>query len=171
MSPVKKSVRFLSLILALAGTLYAAKQPPLGKSAPDFSVARLNSSETVSLSSYRSKVVLLDFWASWCLPCKRLMPLLGQMKERVPDLEVLALSVDVDQNKALSFQRSVEPGLKAAYDANQKTSEAYGVTVMPTCFLIDKKGRLRFRHDGYTEQDLKKIEREVNLLLTEKDGR
>ena len=95
------------------------------------------------------------------------MPMISDMKERLPELEILALSVDVDRNKALTFQRSVEPGLKTAYDANQKVSEAYGVGQMPTCFLIDKKGRMRFRHGGYTATDLKKVERELKLLLAE----
>ncbi len=154
---------------ALFGSVYAAKPSSLGKPAPDFAASSLNSADTVKLSAFKGKVVLLDFWASWCLPCKRLMPLLGEMKDRIPELEMLALSVDVDRNKALSFQRSVEPGLKAGYDANQKISEIYGVSRMPTCFLIDKKGRLRFRHEGYTEQDLKKLEREAKLLLAEPD--
>ena len=169
MIPAKKTILHWAAGLTLIGAaaVCAAKPAPLGKPAPDFSLPSLNSNDTMTLSAFRGKVVLLDFWASWCLPCKRLMPLLGEMKDRLPDLEILALSVDVDRNKALSFQRSVEPGLKAAYDANQKTSESYGVTRMPTCFLIDKKGRLRFRHDGYTEQDLKKLEREAKLLLAE----
>ena len=167
MLTAKPRVLMSVLILTLVGTLYAGKQPAVGKPAPDFSVSRLNTGDTVVLSAYQGKVVLLDFWASWCLPCKRLMPKFGEMKERLPDLEILALSTDVDRNKALSFQRSVEPGLQAAYDANQKVSEAYGVGQMPTCFLIDKKGRLRFRHTGYTESDLKKVEREAKLLLAE----
>ena len=97
------------------------------------------------------------------------MPMLADLKERMPDLELVAVSVDVDRNKALSFFRGIQTGLQAAYDADQKTSGAYGVESMPTCFLIDKQGRLRFRHDGYTAADLQKAEREAGLLLAESE--
>ncbi len=140
------------LMLALAGTALGAK-PHLGRQAPDFSLVGLNSGsnseEKISLSGFRGKVVLVDFWASWCLPCRRLMPMIVEMKDREPDLEILAVSIDEDKAKALSFLRDVVPGLKAAHDPKQKTADAYGVNeLMPVCFLIDKNGRLRFRHDG-----------------------
>jgi len=154
------------LAVILVGTVYASK-PGLGKPAPNFTLMGLNSNDSVTLSSFQGKVVLLDFWASWCLPCKRLMPLLGEMKERLPELEMLAVSIDVDRNKAISFLRDVEPGLKAGHDADQKTAEKYNVELMPACFLIDKQGRLRFRHDSYTAETLKRIEREAKLLLAE----
>jgi len=160
----------MSLTPALTGVAWGAK-PHLGRLAPDFSLVGLkgyNSEEKISPSSFRGKVVLLDFWASWCLPCRRLMPLLVDMKDRHPDLEVLAVSIDSDRNKALSFLRDVVPELKSAYDVKQKTADAYGVNeLMPVCFLIDKAGRLRFRHDGYTAQDMEAVEREANLLLAE----
>ena len=154
--------------LILAGSVHAAN-PPLGKPAPGFSLSLLNSKDTLTLSVFRGKVVLLDFWASWCLPCRKLMPLLTQMKEQRPELQMLAVSIDVDRDKALSFLRDVDPGFTSAYDSEQKTAKMYGVEWMPTCFLIDKKGHLRFRHDSYSGEDLKKIEREVKLLLNEPD--
>ncbi len=158
-------------MLALAGAVSAAK-PQLGKAAPEFSLAGLNSGDEIRLPDFKGKVVLLDFWASWCLPCRKLMPLLAQMKERHPDLEILAVSVDVDRNKAISFLREVEPGFKAAHDAKQEAAGAYGVKEqMPACFLIDKSGRLRFRHDGYGPGDLQAAEREAKLLLAEPEGR
>jgi len=164
------SAVILGLTLALTGAAWGAK-PRLGRPAPDFSLVGLNgpnSEEKISPSSFRGKVVLLDFWASWCLPCRRLMPLVMEMKDQHPDLVVLAVSIDEDRNKALSFLRDVVPELKSAYDPKQKTAQAYGVNeLMPVCFLIDKAGRLRFRHDGYTAEDMAAVEREANLLLAE----
>ncbi len=156
-------------MLALAGAVFAEK-PQVGKPAPDFSLVGLNSKEKIRLSDFKGKVVLLDFWASWCIPCRRLMPLLAQMKERAPQLEILAVSVDVDRNKAISFLRDVDPGFKAAHDAKQETAEAYAVNdQMPACFLIDRNGRLRFRHETYTAHDLEAVEREAKLLLGESE--
>ena len=158
------------LLFAFFALGMASAKPLPGKPAPDFSLVGLESKEPITLSSFRGKVVLLDFWASWCLPCKRLMPKLGELKARLPNLEVLAVSVDMERSKALSFLRSVEPDLKAAHDSEQKAAEAYGLEGMPTCFLIDRQGRIRYRHDGYTLQDLQAVEREAKLLLAEKTG-
>ena len=144
-----------------------ASAPALGKPAPGFSLPGVSTPEKVALSSLKGKVVLLDFWASWCVPCRRLMPKLSDLKARNPKLVVLAVSVDENKTKALTFLRSVEPNLQAAHDVGQTAAEAYGLEGMPSCFLIDKKGNLRFRHDGYTAADLEKAEREALLLISE----
>jgi cytochrome c biogenesis protein CcmG/thiol:disulfide interchange protein DsbE len=158
-----------ALVLGCATAVFADR-PQLGKPAPDFSLIELNSGEKIGLADFKGKVVLLDFWASWCLPCRRLLPLLAQLQDRQPPLEVLAVSVDVDRNKAVSFYREIGFEFRAAHDARQKTAAAYGVRdLMPSCFLIDKGGRLRFRHYGYTALDLEAVEREVKLLLAEEN--
>src|SRR6185295_9762977 len=158
-------LRTLLLVLVLAAVGFS--KPPVGKPAPGFSLAGLNSKENVSLSDFQGKVLLLDFWASWCMPCRRLMPMLGGLKARNPQLEIVAISVDEDRGKALTFLRGVEPGLKAAHDAEHKVADAYALEGMPTCVIIDKQGRMRFRHDGYSAGDLEKAEREIKLLLAE----
>ena len=144
-----------------------AEKVKIGEPAPNFSLTALGTPENITLGSLRGKVVLLDFWASWCVPCRKLMPKLSNLKARNPKLVVLAVSVDESKPKALAFLRSVEPGLKAAYDSGQKAAGAFGLEGMPSCFLIDKKGNLRFRHDGYTAADLEKVERESQLLINE----
>ena len=164
MASFRKTLFILALILA---NFSHAGKPVLGKPAPDFLLTGLTSNDNATLSAYKGKVVLLDFWASWCLPCRRLLPMLSEMKARNPDLEILAVSVDVDKDKAISFLRDVEPGLKSARDVNQKAAETYAVEWMPVCFLIDKQGRLRFRHDSYTGGNLKLIEHEAKRLLAE----
>lgn len=156
---------FLLISMMAMGAI--ADKPKIGQSAPDFSLSILGSKDKITLKSLRGKVVLLDFWASWCVPCRRLMPKLSDLKDRNPTLEVLAVSVDENKTKALTFLRSVEPGMKAAHDAGQKAADAYGLEGMPSCFLIDKKGNLRFRYDGYTAADLEKVEREAQLLVNE----
>lgn len=154
----------LTLLLCGAGS---ASKPTLGKPAPDFSLAGLTSKERITLSELRGKVVFIDFWASWCVPCRRLMPKLAGLKARFPDLEMVAISVDENRNKAITFIRGIEPGLRAVHDADQKVSNTYDLEGMPTCFLVDKQGNLRFRHDGYTAEDLDKVQREARLLLSE----
>lgn len=158
------------VLLAFTGAGWAAKdskRPVVGREAPAFTLAGLNSADSTSLESLRGKVVFVDFWASWCLPCRRLMPQIAQLKARHPDLEVVAISVDANRDKALTFLRAVEPSLRAVHDADHHVANTYGVDRMPTSFLIGRDGTLRFRHDGYSQGDMEAIERQVRLLLEE----
>lgn len=157
-------------LLVAAGAGWAAKtssRPAMGKDAPAFTLQGLAGEESVRLSDFRGKVVLVDFWASWCLPCRQLMPRIAALKAAYPDIEVVAISVDANRDKAITFQRQVEPSLRAAHDGDHKVADAFGVERMPSSFLIDKAGRLRFRHDGYGADDFDAIERQIRLLLEE----
>lgn len=157
-------------LLVLTGAGWASKgfkRPSVGKAAPVFTLSGLNSQDTVVLSAFEGKVVFVDFWASWCLPCRQLMPRIAELKGRYPDVEVIAISVDANREKAITFLRAVEPSLRALHDPDHSVADSYGVERMPSSFLIDREGRLRFRHDGYSEKDLEAIERQMRLLLEE----
>mgnify|MGYP001627478372 CR=1 FL=1 len=156
--------------LALTGAGWAAKdfkRPATGKAAPAFTLAGLDHDDTVSLAALKGKVVFIDFWASWCLPCRQLMPRVAALKAMHPELEVVAVSVDAHRDKAITFLRAVEPSLRAVHDADHSVADRYGVERMPTSFLVDRTGRLRFRHDGYSEKSFEAIERQVRVLLEE----
>jgi thiol-disulfide isomerase/thioredoxin len=139
----------------------------LGKPAPDFTLYGFSHEDAVTLSALKGRVVLIDFWASWCMPCRQLMPRIAEIKAHLPDVEVVAISVDINRDKALTFVREVEPTLLPVHDTAQKVADAYGVERMPSSFLIDKQGVLRFRHDGYGVKSLASIERQLQLLLNE----
>ena len=155
------------LFTALAAPGWARDKTGLGKPAPDFTLSGFSAEETVTLSALRGRVVLVDFWASWCTPCRQLMPRIAEIKTRFPDVEVIAISVDTDRDKALTFVRAVEPGLRPVHDSAQKVADAYHVERMPSSFVIDKQGVLRFRHDGYGDKALNAVERQLQLLLNE----
>jgi len=158
----------LLLLFAGAGwALKSFKRPAIGKPAPEFTLTGLNSRDTIALADLSGKVVFVDFWASWCLPCRQLMPRIAALKAHHPDLEIVAISVDVNRQKALTFLRAVEPSLRAVHDPEHTVSNAYGVERMPSSFLIDRAGNLRFRHDGYGEKDLEAIDRQIRLLQEE----
>ena len=158
----------LACLLILAMALCAhARRPGIGKPAPDFSLAGLTTQDSVSLASLRGKVVFVDFWASWCVPCRQLMPRIAEMKAKFPNIEIVAISVDNNRDKAITFLRQTESSLRAVHDVDQKVSAAYGVQRMPSSFVIDARGVLRFRHDGYGAKTLEDVEREIQLLLNE----
>jgi thiol-disulfide isomerase/thioredoxin len=166
--PILSPLRILAwgvILLAMSG--WAKDKSSLGKTAPDFSLSGFSPEYAVTLSALKGKVVLIDFWASWCIPCRQLMPRIAEIKSRLPDVEVVAISVDTDRDKALTFIRAVEPGLRPVHDTAQKVAALYGVERMPSSFIVDRSGVLRFRHDGYGVKSMPSIERQLQLLLNE----
>jgi thiol-disulfide isomerase/thioredoxin len=183
--PSLPSLAAALLALALAGATAPstagaaskkASRPEVGSPAPDFALAPLGKAparkEATTLKSLSGQVVLLDFWASWCAPCKRTLPEIARMGSRHPGLKVLAVSLDEDRRKAEGFlaDGSVEGGVpvEALHDAKREVAERYDLAGMPAAVLIDRKGVLRARYDGYTERDLSKMEAEARKLLEEK---
>jgi thiol-disulfide isomerase/thioredoxin len=153
----------------LAGALLCAAAfgagPGPGAPAPGFSLPRLlDDGGEVSLKSLAGHVVVLDFWASWCAPCAKTLPHLSRLGAGRADLAVLALSIDEDRAKALDFlgrKEKSHPGLTYLHDRKRAVAEAYDLGGMPSLVIVDRKGVVRYRHDGYTEADLKAIESEI----------
>ena len=155
-------------LLPQASGAASASGPKPGAPAPDFSLPGLREGQkAVSLKSLGGNVVVVDFWASWCPPCAKTLPHLGRMRAAHPGLSVLAVTVDEDRAKALDFLDKRDNSLIYLLDAKHAVAEAYNPGGMPSLMIVDRKGVLRYRHDGYTEADLKKIEAEVAGLMGE----
>jgi thiol-disulfide isomerase/thioredoxin len=141
-----------------------------GASAPDFRLPRLLDGGEAGLKAYAGDVVVLDFWASWCAPCAKTLPHLARLGAGRSGLAVLALSIDEDRGKALDFlgrRERAHPGLTYLHDRKRAVAEAYDLGGMPSLVIIDRKGVVRYRHDGYTEADLKAIESEIAAVMGE----
>lgn len=148
-------------------------KPRVGEPAPDFTLKGLGRppAAATSLKGLEGRVVLLDFWASWCAPCQRTLPELARMGSRHPGLKVLAVSLDEDRSKAQAFLRGrggPDTSLAVLHDAKREVAARYDLAGMPAAVLIDRKGVLRARFDGYTERDLGKMETEARKLLEER---
>lgn len=116
------------------------------------------------------QVILLDFWASWCAPCKASFPAMEELHKRYHDggLIILAISVDESQQNMERFLKSANVTFATARDARQKLVAAADVQTMPTSFLIDRAGRIRFVHSGFDgEETLKQYTSEIQQLLKE----
>jgi thiol-disulfide isomerase/thioredoxin len=179
--PLSAGLPALLSAAVLAASLAAAPQAPaaappaggkprIGDRAPGFRLEGLGKAraEAVTLEALAGQVVLIDFWASWCAPCKRTLPELARLGARHPGLKVLAVSLDEDRAKALGFLKGRDSGLLALHDAGRVVAERYDLAGMPAAVLVDRKGVLRARFDGYTERDLAGLEAEVRKLLEEK---
>ena len=137
--------------------------------AEDFTLAQLNSSETVSLKDYRGEVVYLSFWASWCQPCRQEMPYLAQLWERHKDrgFQVLAINVDEDIELAREFARQFELPFPLLRDQERAISALYRVPGFPTHYIVDRRGHIRFSGLGFNLADVGAVSQEVETLLAE----
>ncbi|MEP7309376.1 MAG: TlpA disulfide reductase family protein [Acidobacteriota bacterium] len=124
---------------------------------------------TAQLADYQGKVVLVDFWASWCVPCKTSFPALDALYTRNRDrgLEVLAVNVDEQRKAADAFLATRPHTMPVVFDPNGEAAHAFMVRAMPSSFLIDRIGHIRFTHTGYSKGTLDSYEREINSLLSE----
>jgi len=155
-------------ILALL-SVACIKDTSAQQMAPDFTLPDLKGN-MVSLNDYRGKIVIVDFWATWCLPCRKTLPELAKLdkKYREKGVVILGLSLDSPEsydNKYISdFKDSYGVGYQILR-ADKKVQESYLGTEnprIPTLFLIDKKGKIVMKHEGFEMED---IEKEVQELL------
>lgn len=124
----------------------------------------------LDLSAYRGKVVYVDFWTSWCGPCKQSFPWMQAMKDAhgAQGLTVIAVNLDQDRVDADKFLERFRPNFEVRFDPKGALAEYYKVDVMPSSVLIDRQGAIRFTHVGFRPVDGPAYEAQVRQLLAEK---
>lgn len=124
---------------------------------------------SLDLAKYRGKVLYVDFWASWCGPCKLSFPFMQQLAARYPasDLAVVTISVDRQRGAADAFLRQVRSNLPVIYDAAGDLAQTWKVADMPTSLVFDRKGAMRFRHQGFFPGKVREYEGHVAQLVRE----
>jgi cytochrome c biogenesis protein CcmG, thiol:disulfide interchange protein DsbE len=132
------------LLVAASATpaMAGSKTQVSGTAAPSFTLPTQDG--TISLESLRGKPVLVDFWASWCIPCQMSFPWMSEMYRAYGDkgLTIIAINLDKNQERADAFLEAASVRFDVAFDPSGKTAEAYKVTAMPSSFLIDKEGKI-----------------------------
>jgi len=120
----------------------------------------------LELSVYRGKVVVLDFWASWCVPCRRSFPWLNEMHSRYgkDGLVIIGVNVDKDPDEAAEFLQKYPAQFKIHYDPAGKLAEEFGVRGMPSSFVIGRDGQVVSQHIGFKVR--KQGEYEATLVAT-----
>ena len=153
------------LTLSLSSTAGALDQ---GQSAPLFHLPILgNQNEELALHSYRGRVVYVDFWASWCGPCRKSFPALDALRKEfnAQGFEVVAISVDEYKDDALGFMAELPVSYPLVWDPTGTTMSTFGVLGMPTGFLLDKDGVVQAVHPGFRKGDAEKLRAEILKLL------
>ena len=126
---------------------------------------------SVSLEQYRNQVVYIDFWASWCVPCRYAFPWLNEMQERYGEdgFKVIGINVDKDKAMAAKFLELVPATFDIAYDPEGKVADLYSLKVMPSSYLIDRDGNLVHAHKGFKTSDGSRMEDMIRKLLEPKE--
>jgi len=161
-----KTLTVLSFITALTATSAFAVEE--GQLAPDFTLPNIHEGQAdISLSDLRGKTVYVDFWASWCAPCLRSMPLINDLynKYQDQDFEVIAINVDDPIEDGQEFLLDTPLDYLIAADTDNTVLNEFGVRGMPTSFLIDKDGVVRMVHMGFRGNDIEVIEAAISELL------
>ncbi|WP_096084858.1 TlpA disulfide reductase family protein [Agaribacterium haliotis] len=160
----------VALLFCVSAQAFAAVSE--GNLAPNFKLPGLKNTETgamVSLSDYKGKVVYLDFWASWCGPCRVSLPLLNDMyKELAPKgFEVVAVNIDETQADAVNFLTEYPVDYPVLADPEGSVPAVYEPKGMPTSYLIDRSGRVQIVHTGFKKGDLPAIRSKIETLLAQ----
>jgi cytochrome c biogenesis protein CcmG, thiol:disulfide interchange protein DsbE len=121
------------------------------------------------LNEYQGKVVLVDFWASWCGPCLQSFPWMNGLHARHANDGLVILAVNLDQERALAdaFLKKVPAQFRVEYDQSGSLAKSFGVEAMPTSFLIGRDGKVRARHAGFRDKQREGREQEIVQLLKE----
>lgn len=135
------------LAFALGGSVLCAGQPKRGESFPALSEYALEG----TLPDLQGKVVVVDFWASWCGPCKAAFPALGKLHEKYAAQGVVVVGVSIDEDAAdmASFVKKAKPPFTIVRDAKQRLAGKLDIQSIPTTFILDKKGRVHEVHNGF----------------------
>ena len=175
--PQRLSEVVATLLLVLLSTAVVAAPPPLGHAltevapplaAADFALPDIDG-ENHALSDYRGRVVMLNFWATWCPPCRREMPSMQRLYDKYRERGLVVVAVNQWEDPDLVFEftgrLSVDPTFPILFDREGRFAEDYGVKGLPTTFLIDKDGQIRFRAIGGREFDHPDVEAIIEALL------
>jgi thiol-disulfide isomerase/thioredoxin len=152
---------FIGLLLLPGLFLTAAAQ-----TAPDFTLP--STGKSINLQEYRGKVVYLDFWASWCTPCRKSFPWMNALHKRYAKDGLVVLAVNLDENKQEvgRFLDKYPAEFTVAFDPEGKIAELYQLKGMPSSYLIDKQGNIVMSHIGFRHDDAAQLEKHIKNLLT-----
>jgi peroxiredoxin len=148
-----------------AGQLQAASPP---SPAPDFTL-KSRTGENIKLSELRGQVVMVNFWASWCGPCRQEMPILDQLYQRYQPMGFTLLGINVEEDSAAADKilKEIPVTFPVLYDTKHKVSERYQVRAMPSTYLIDRDGKLRYLHKGYKSGTEEAYQQQLRELIRE----
>jgi len=160
--------KFLAIAIAYAChcTAQAAQQ---GQQTPECPAALTETGDKLALSAYKNKVVLIDFWATWCPPCQKSMPFFNELRNQhlKDSFEIVAINVDEDSETAKEFLKTHPVTYPIAFDPSGDCPSVFDVKAMPSSYLVDKAGKIRQIHLGFRDEDQALLREQIAALLAE----
>jgi peroxiredoxin len=158
----------VALLACVFTTSILASSGLEGQQAPDFAL-KSSSGENLRLSEYRGDVVMINFWATWCGPCRQEMPLLDELYARYQRVgfNLLGVNIDDDSRRAMKMIDELGVSFPVLFDSRKEVSELYEVEAMPVTVLIDREGNVRHVHHGYKPGYEQKYLDQIRSLLRE----
>lgn len=165
---IRRSLFALVLALAIGVTVLPVSAKDVFKPAPDITLHTIDG-HTVHLASLKGKVVLVDFFASWCIPCRKSFPEIESLHHDFASkgLVVLAVNVDEEHKNAEMFLEKYPHTMTIVLDPKGSAAEAFKVNAMPSTMILDRAGAIRYTHKGYTDKVIAKFRSQVQELLAE----
>lgn len=139
-----------------------------GEAAPEFELP--GDAAPIKLSAYKGKVVYVDFWASWCGPCKQSFPWLNEMQSKygAKGFQVIGVNLDAKTAEAKVFLNDVPAKFIVAFDDKGVTPKQFGIKGMPSSVLVDASGKVILQHTGFKDMDKAKLEQAIQQALSTK---
>jgi peroxiredoxin len=159
-------VALLAILLCAAPPAIAAVNP--GAPAPAFTLAARDGGK-LSLADLKGQVVMINFWATWCGPCRQEMPLLAQLHDKYEPLgfTMLGVNVEPDSAAAVAWLKGVPVTFPILFDTDSAVAGSFGVEGMPSSVLVDRNGQVRYIHRGYKPGDEAKYADMIRSLVKE----
>jgi peroxiredoxin len=167
-SALRQATRVLAALVLLASTGLASAAASIGTAAPDFTLRTLAGSN-MRLQEQRGQVVLVNFWATWCGPCRKEMPHLNRIADKYRSSGLVMLGVNIDDDVRNAAEVATKLGVKfpVLLDTDKKVSRLYDLNSMPSTLVIDRSGRVRFLHRGYQDGYETQYDKQIRDLLKE----
>lgn len=158
----------IALIFSVFAVSSLASSGLEGQQAPDFAL-KSSTGENLRLSEYRGDVVMINFWATWCGPCRQEMPLLDELYARYQRVgfNLLGVNIDDDSRRAMQMIEELGVSFPVLFDARKEVSKLYEVEAMPVTVLVDREGKVRYIHHGYKPGYEDKYLDQIRSLLRE----
>lgn len=156
-----------STVFASLASLNSTSHSAEAVYAHNFKLPSLTTKQSVELLDYKGKIIYLDFWASWCKPCIKSLPELNRLRNELKksaNFEVIAVNLDDNIQDAKEFIAKHPVNYPVLIDSDGKVARKYGVSVMPSSYLIDQNGEIAAIYRGYKDNDILKIKNAVNQL-------
>ncbi|HUT04614.1 MAG TPA: TlpA disulfide reductase family protein [bacterium] len=152
------------ILLALLSTCLLAAEGNPAKAAPNFTLTDVNTGKQVSLSDFKGKVVVIDFWATWCIPCRKALKFYEKLyrEKRDEGLVIIAVSIDQREKKLRNYVSNHPISFNVLHDPDKTVMKKFKVFKVPTTYIVDRDGKIQSKYVGILE---KVIEARVEELL------